>query len=119
MAKQYSPSVVEKSWYASWESSGYFVEDPSSTKPPFVMDAMIRWRRMSGGKALWVSGVDHAALLHRIRAGRLLIPVCEWLVVSSGCLVQLSLLSLKSVVFPTLLWILLEQCDQPWRTTSM
>ena len=37
MAKPYSPSVVEKWWYAWWESSGYFGADPASTKPPFVI----------------------------------------------------------------------------------
>ncbi|XP_044984346.1 valine--tRNA ligase, mitochondrial 1-like isoform X3 [Hordeum vulgare subsp. vulgare] len=31
------PSSIAKVWYASWKSSGYFVVDPASTKPPFVM----------------------------------------------------------------------------------
>ncbi|RCV07935.1 hypothetical protein SETIT_1G286000v2 [Setaria italica] len=84
MAKQYSPSLVEKSWYAWWEASGYFGADSASTKPPFVIvmppsnltgalhighaltvtieDVMIRWRRMSGYNALWVPGVDHTGI---------------------------------------------------------
>ncbi|XP_044418333.1 valine--tRNA ligase, mitochondrial 1 isoform X2 [Triticum aestivum] len=83
MAKQYSPSVVEKSWYASWGSSGYFGADPASTKPPFVIvlsppdvtgvlhiihalmvaiEMLIPWRRMSGYNALWVTGVDNAGI---------------------------------------------------------
>ncbi|EMS54534.1 Valyl-tRNA synthetase [Triticum urartu] len=66
MAKPYSPSVVEKWWYAWWESSGYFGADPASTKPPFVIDAMIRWRRMSGYNALWVPGVDHAGIATQV-----------------------------------------------------
>ncbi|TVU34254.1 hypothetical protein EJB05_16085 [Eragrostis curvula] len=88
MAKQYSPSVVEKAWYAWWESSGYFGADSASTKPPFVIvlpppnvtgalhighaltvaieDAMIRWRRMSGFIALWVPGVDHAGIATQV-----------------------------------------------------
>ncbi|TVU34278.1 hypothetical protein EJB05_16109 [Eragrostis curvula] len=88
MAKQYSPSVVEKAWYAWWESSGYFGADSASTKPPFVIvlpppnvtgalhighaltvaieDAMIRWRRMSGFNALWVPGVDHAGIATQV-----------------------------------------------------
>ncbi|CAD6341059.1 unnamed protein product [Miscanthus lutarioriparius] len=88
MAKQYSPSAVERSWYAWWESSGYFGADPASTKPPFVIvlpppnvtgalhighaltvaieDAMIRWRRMSGYNALWVPGVDHAGIATQV-----------------------------------------------------
>ncbi|XP_015690635.1 valine--tRNA ligase, mitochondrial 1-like [Oryza brachyantha] len=82
MAEQYSPRMVEKSWYAWWESSGFFGADSASTKPPFVIvmpppnaagalhighaltvaieDALIRWRRMSGYNALWVPWVDHA-----------------------------------------------------------
>ncbi|KAK3133783.1 hypothetical protein QOZ80_6AG0540990 [Eleusine coracana subsp. coracana] len=88
MAKQYSPNVVEKSWYAWWESSGYFGADSRSTKKPFVIvlpppnvtgalhighaltvaieDAMIRWRRMSGYNALWVPGVDHAGIATQV-----------------------------------------------------
>ncbi|RCV12837.1 hypothetical protein SETIT_2G299800v2 [Setaria italica] len=88
MAKQYSPSAIEKSWYAWWESSGYFGADSASTKPPFVIvlpppnmtgalhighaltvaieDAMIRWRRMSGYNALWVPGVDHAGIATQV-----------------------------------------------------
>ncbi|XP_051192009.1 valine--tRNA ligase, mitochondrial 1 [Lolium perenne] len=84
MAKQYSPSAVEKSWYTWWESSQYFEADAASSKPPFVIvlpppnvtgalhighaitvaieDAMIRWRRMSGYNALWVPGMDHAGI---------------------------------------------------------
>lgn len=37
MAKQYSPSAVEKSWYAWWESSRYFEADAASSKPRFVI----------------------------------------------------------------------------------
>ncbi|TVU22234.1 hypothetical protein EJB05_31918 [Eragrostis curvula] len=92
MAKQYSPSAVEKSWYAWWESSGYFGADPTSPKPPFVMvlpppnvtgalhighaltvaigDAMIRWRRMSGYNALWVPGVDHVGIATQVLVER-------------------------------------------------
>ncbi|KAF8028100.1 hypothetical protein BT93_E0877 [Corymbia citriodora subsp. variegata] len=84
MAKQYNPSAVEKSWYAWWEKSGFFVADASSPKPPFVIvlpppnvtgalhighaltsaiqDTIIRWKRMSGYNALWVPGMDHAGI---------------------------------------------------------
>ncbi|KAJ1263370.1 hypothetical protein BS78_09G179300 [Paspalum vaginatum] len=94
MAKQYNPSMVEKSWYAWWESSGYFGADSASTKPPFVMvmpppnmtgalhighaltvvieDAIIRWRRMSGYNALWVPGVDHAGIATQNYGGTIL-----------------------------------------------
>ncbi|XP_021275468.1 valine--tRNA ligase, mitochondrial 1 isoform X2 [Herrania umbratica] len=88
MAKQYSPSAVEKSWYAWWEKSGFFQADASSSKSPFVIvlpppnvtgalhighaltsaiqDTMIRWRRMSGYNALWVPGVDHAGIATQV-----------------------------------------------------
>ncbi|KAG7982619.1 hypothetical protein I3843_04G062200 [Carya illinoinensis] len=88
MAKQYSPSAVEKSWYAWWEKSGFFVADAKSSKPPFVIvlpppnvtgalhighaltaaveDTIIRWRRMSGYNTLWVPGVDHAGIATQV-----------------------------------------------------
>uniref|UniRef100_A0A0E0KHR3 valine--tRNA ligase n=1 Tax=Oryza punctata TaxID=4537 RepID=A0A0E0KHR3_ORYPU len=88
MAKQYSPTAVEKSWYSWWESSGYFGADAASSKPPFVIvlpppnvtgalhighaltvaieDSMMRWRRMSGYNALWVPGVDHAGIATQV-----------------------------------------------------
>ncbi|KAH8936567.1 hypothetical protein BDL97_17G091900 [Sphagnum fallax] len=37
MAKSYNPKVVEASWYEWWEKSGFFVADPKSKKPPFVI----------------------------------------------------------------------------------
>ncbi|KAL2602000.1 hypothetical protein AAZV13_10G201000 [Glycine max] len=88
MAKQYSPTAVEKSWYEWWEESQYFVADANSSKPPFVIvlpppnvtgalhighaltaaieDTMIRWRRMSGYNALWVPGMDHAGIATQV-----------------------------------------------------
>ncbi|XP_077254177.1 valine--tRNA ligase, mitochondrial 1-like [Tasmannia lanceolata] len=88
MAKQYSPSAVEKAWYAWWEKSGFFVADASSSKPPFVIvlpppnvtgalhighgltaaiqDTIIRWRRMSGYNTLWVPGMDHAGIATQV-----------------------------------------------------
>ncbi|KAJ6989708.1 hypothetical protein D5086_014430 [Populus alba] len=88
MAKQYNPTVVEKSWYAWWEKSGYFVADANSSKPPFAIvlpppnvtgalhighaltaaieDTIIRFKRMSGFNALWVPGVDHAGIATQV-----------------------------------------------------
>ncbi|KAI4369500.1 hypothetical protein MLD38_017935 [Melastoma candidum] len=88
MAKQYNPTAVEKSWYAWWEKSGFFVADAKSQKPPFVIvfpppnvtgvlhighaltaaieDMIIRWKRMSGYNALWVPGVDHAGIATQV-----------------------------------------------------
>ncbi|XP_009590918.1 valine--tRNA ligase, mitochondrial 1-like isoform X3 [Nicotiana tomentosiformis] len=88
MAKTYSPSAVEKSWYAWWEKSNFFVADPNSSKPAFVIvlpppnvtgalhighaltaaiqDTIIRWRRMSGYNALWIPGMDHAGIATQV-----------------------------------------------------
>ncbi|XP_019164045.1 PREDICTED: valine--tRNA ligase, mitochondrial 1-like [Ipomoea nil] len=88
MAKAYNPNAVEKSWYAWWEKSKFFVADPSSSKPPFVIvlpppnvtgalhighaltaaieDMIIRWRRMSGYNTLWVPGMDHAGIATQV-----------------------------------------------------
>ncbi|MCD7461038.1 Valine--tRNA ligase, mitochondrial 1, partial [Datura stramonium] len=88
MAKTFNPSAVEKSWYAWWEKSNFFVADPNSSKPPFVIvlpppnvtgalhighaltaaieDTIIRWRRMSGYNTLWVPGMDHAGIATQV-----------------------------------------------------
>ncbi|BFG23275.1 hypothetical protein CerSpe_095490 [Prunus speciosa] len=88
MAKGYSPSAVEKSWYEWWEKTGFFVADANSSKPPFVIvlpppnvtgalhighaltaaieDTIIRWRRMSGYNTLWVPGMDHAGIATQV-----------------------------------------------------
>lgn len=82
--KSYTPSEVEKKWYAFWEKHGFFKADAKSAKPSYcivlpppnvtgalhmghalvdtVQDALIRWKRMSGFEALWVPGVDHAGI---------------------------------------------------------
>ena len=82
--KHWEASTHERAIYARWESSGAFVADAASAKPPFTIampppnatgtlhlghsimlaieDAMIRWRRMAGDEALWIPGTDHAAI---------------------------------------------------------
>ncbi|MCO5569532.1 hypothetical protein L7F22_023246 [Adiantum nelumboides] len=84
MAKSYSPSAVEASWYEWWEKAGYFVADPAKKTAPFVIvipppnvtgalhighgltcaveDTLVRWHRMQGFNTLWVPGVDHAGI---------------------------------------------------------
>ncbi|EFH59876.1 hypothetical protein ARALYDRAFT_342735 [Arabidopsis lyrata subsp. lyrata] len=88
MAKHYSPSAVEKSWYEWWETSEFFKADATSSKPQFVIvlpppnvtgalhighaltcavqDTLIRWKRMSGFNALWVPGFDHAGIATQV-----------------------------------------------------
>ena len=83
MATAYEPGSVEQRVYEQWESSGAFRPsrpgaDPFTVimPPPnltgelhvghalttAVEDALIRWHRMLGDDALWLPGVDHAAI---------------------------------------------------------
>ncbi len=83
----YQPSNIETKWYEFWESNKYFSPDYPSRKdrekvftivipPPNVtgslhvghawvntlQDVIIRWKRMSGFKTLWLPGTDHAGI---------------------------------------------------------
>lgn len=83
MDKVYTPSSIESKWYLHWESRHYFA--PVNSKkdsycimlpPPNItgslhmghgfqhtlMDALIRYKRMSGCKTLWQPGIDHAGI---------------------------------------------------------
>lgn len=82
--KTYSPKDIEDKWYAFWEKNGYFKPDPSAVKSPFcivipppnitgslhmghalnatIQDILVRYRRMSAHKVLWLPGTDHAGI---------------------------------------------------------
>src|SRR5262245_44419811 len=82
MPKAYNPATVESRLYDMWENAGYFAprtdgETFTVTMPPpnltgelhlghammdTVEDVLVRWRRMQGRAALWLPGVDHAAI---------------------------------------------------------
>jgi valyl-tRNA synthetase len=84
MPKAYNPASVEARIYKRWEDSGAFTPSIDHGKEPFsiimpppnltgelhlghammdtVEDILIRWRRMQGRPALWLPGVDHAAI---------------------------------------------------------
>jgi valyl-tRNA synthetase len=90
MPKAYNPASVEGPTYQRWEQSGAFTPFPPGEAPsdpnaePYtiimpppnltgelhlghammdtVEDILIRWRRMQGRTALWLPGVDHAAI---------------------------------------------------------
>src|ERR1700675_1089094 len=87
--KSFDPHAVESRWYAYWESSGWFAaraKDGAGTPfciqlpPPNVtgtlhmghafqqtlMDALIRYKRMTGCNANWVVGTDHAGIATQI-----------------------------------------------------
>ncbi len=85
MKKVFNPRNIEQKWYEQWESKNYFNADPKSKKPSFcimipppnvtgslhmghgfqntLMDALIRYKRMSGYDALWQVGTDHAGIV--------------------------------------------------------
>jgi valyl-tRNA synthetase len=84
MPKAYNPSSVESPTYQRWEDSGAFTPDLDNDGEPYtiimpppnltgelhlghammdtVEDILVRWRRMQGRTALWLPGVDHAAI---------------------------------------------------------
>ncbi len=86
MDKSYEPHAIEQRWYKTWEENGYFApkSDQGDNKdaycimipPPNVtgslhmghafqdtiMDALIRYNRMSGKNTLWQPGTDHAGI---------------------------------------------------------
>jgi valyl-tRNA synthetase len=85
MDKTYKPSALEQAWYQEWEQKGYFspyqdgLNGPGYSimiPPPNVtgslhmghafqhtlQDALTRYKRMDGHKALWQVGTDHAGI---------------------------------------------------------
>jgi valyl-tRNA synthetase len=82
MDKTYSPRDIEERIYRRWEAEGSFA--PAGDGPPFcivipppnvtgtlhmghafqdtIMDALTRFHRMSGDRALWQPGTDHAGI---------------------------------------------------------
>jgi len=84
LPKTYDPKEVENRWYAFWEEQGHFRPDMAATASPFaimipppnvtgtlhmghafqdtLMDALTRYHRMRGDKALWQPGSDHAGI---------------------------------------------------------
>ena len=85
MEKTYQPQALEQEWYKKWEEKGYFKpyqdgldgEGYSIMIPPpnvtgslhmghafqhTIQDALTRYKRMQGKKALWQVGTDHAGI---------------------------------------------------------
>lgn len=79
---KYSPQDIEQSWYQKWEQNRYFAPSGNGEKfsiaipPPNVtgtlhmghafqhslVDALVRYQRMSGRNTLWQMGTDHAGI---------------------------------------------------------
>jgi len=82
MEKSFEPREIESKWYAAWEAAGDF--SPSGNGAPYcillpppnvtgtlhmghafqqtIMDALTRYHRMRGFRALWQGGTDHAGI---------------------------------------------------------
>ncbi|HEU5467934.1 MAG TPA: valine--tRNA ligase, partial [Steroidobacteraceae bacterium] len=93
MDKTYSPAEIEERIYRRWEAEGLFA--PAGGGPPFcivipppnvtgtlhmghafqdtIMDALTRFRRMSGDRALWQPGTDHAGIATQMVVERQLV----------------------------------------------
>src|SRR3989338_7983786 len=91
LLKPYNPKETEERIYKLWEESGFFNPDnlPERHKEPFsivlpppnvtgvlhighayedsLQDAIIRFERMRGKKALWIPGTDSAAIATQAR----------------------------------------------------
>ena len=92
MDKSYQPKDIEQRIYERWEEQGYFAPQGEGTPycimipPPNVtgtlhmghafqdtiMDALTRYHRMRGDRALWQPGMDHAGIATQMVVERLL-----------------------------------------------
>ncbi|MGB5628013.1 MAG: valine--tRNA ligase, partial [Woeseiaceae bacterium] len=92
MDKSYQPKDIEQRLYERWEERGYFAPQGDGTPycimipPPNVtgtlhmghafqdtiMDALTRYHRMKGDRALWQPGMDHAGIATQMVVERLL-----------------------------------------------
>ncbi|MDP3513883.1 MAG: valine--tRNA ligase [Sulfuritalea sp.] len=89
LAKSFEPAEIERRWYPTWESRGYFAAGLDTAKtdnfcillpPPNVtgtlhmghgfnqaiMDSLTRYHRMRGDNTLWQPGTDHAGIATQI-----------------------------------------------------
>ena len=93
LPKSFEPDAIERRWYPEWESRGYFAASLAPGKPAFsillpppnvtgtlhmghafqhtLMDALIRYHRMSGDNTLWQAGTDHAGIATQIVVERM------------------------------------------------
>jgi len=92
MNKSYQPREIEQRTYERWEKNGYFA--PKGDGEPYcimipppnvtgtlhmghafqdtIMDALTRFHRMKGHRALWQPGMDHAGIATQMVVERLL-----------------------------------------------
>ncbi len=94
MDKSYNSKLVEEKWVDYWEKQGFFKANPASPKPAYsllmpppnltgslhlghamqhvILDAIARFKRMSGFDVLLLPGVDHAGIQFEGTLDRLL-----------------------------------------------
>jgi len=92
MDKSYQPQDIEQRVYERWENEGYFAPHGDGDRycimipPPNVtgtlhmghafqdtiMDALTRYKRMQGCRALWQPGMDHAGIATQMVVERML-----------------------------------------------
>ena len=87
--KKYNHKEVEKDKYNNWVNKGYFKGDKDKSREPFcivipppnvtgklhlghawdttLQDIIIRYKRMQGYDALWLPGMDHAAIATEVK----------------------------------------------------
>src|SRR6266508_3744782 len=80
----YKPEGVEERWQRIWEEEGLYAAEPDPSRPRFVVahpppnvtgalhtghalqlalaDALVRWHRMRGFNAVFLTGYDHAGI---------------------------------------------------------
>ena len=80
----YNPHGVEERWQTAWEAEGLYGAEPGTGREPFVVahpppnvtgalhtghalqialaDALVRWHRMRGFEAAFLTGYDHAGI---------------------------------------------------------
>lgn len=85
----YSPHSIEQKRYAEWESKGYFTPSQTKSKKSFsvllpppnvtgslhlghalnhtIQDCLIRHKKMSGLRTVWLPGTDHAGIATQIK----------------------------------------------------
>ncbi len=93
MNKTYDPHSLEQRWYETWEKQGYFSPQGVADNPycimipppnvtgslhmghafqDTIMDALIRYHRMTGDRTLWQAGTDHAGIATQMVVERLI-----------------------------------------------
>ena len=93
LTTKYTPADIEDKWYAHWEKSGYFHNEPDDREPfsivipppnvtgvlhmghmlnNTIQDALTRKARLEGKNAIWIPGTDHASIATEAKVVRML-----------------------------------------------